>query len=569
MSGPRRPRAKGLIRLVRQAATVCLGTITTLFVIEIALQVGYAGFVALQARRNLDAIGSGEGEVRILCLGESTTAVAGDDANKMLVPRTAYPAQLEQILNTRQSARKFRVLNQGIMGGTTSATLEQLERTLPSLKPQIIIAMMGIKDTPSEWVPVATPLPAWITSLHSVQLLSWIIEDVRLRQNATPTQITSFADLPLAERTKESGYGNYIRELRPAADQDALESEKTAVYLYHVGRITQAETILRDLIARKGMGYTLLSDIELGEDHFEEAVRLIEEAVARHPEDGFYRIQQAHLYLQHRDFTRAKALLAAAAHDAQAPAAPFADVTLVRQYLQLEQAELALLEERYEDALAAAAAVTGDMDRHYREVLPRMDVMLASIRGRAFIGKKDWPSAERELLQALSRDPLRHVNMWLLSSVYRATGQTDKEEQLRRQLVNQTGRVAEYFELAKLFRLTGQADRVPEVLAEAVRNTPSLKENHARLYALAERNGIQLVIMQYPGFELASVYPYAPPKDGVLFVDNQHVFDADPDAYFFQPTYPQSFTHYTKAGAHVLAEHIADTLLQHYNLNGE
>ena len=569
MSRPPRPRTKGLARLARQAAAVVLGTLTTLLVLEGALQVGYAGFVALQARRNLDAIGSGEGEIRVLCIGESTTAVAGDDANKMLVPRTAYPAQLEQILNTRQSARRFRVLNQGIMGGTTSATIEQLESTLPSLKPQILIAMMGIKDTPSEWVPVETPLPAWMTSLRSVRLLSWLIEDVRLRQNATPTQITSFADLPLAERTKESGYGNYIRELGPAADQDALESEKTAIYLYHIGRIAQAESILRDLIDRKGMGYPLLSDIVLGEDRFDEAVRLMDEAVARHPDDGFYRIQQAHLYLQHRDFSRARALLVETARDAQAAPARFTDVQLVRPYLQLEQAELALLEERYDDALTAAAAVTGDMDRHYREVLPRMDVMLDSIRGRAFIGKKDWPSAERELLHALSRDPLRHVNMWLLSSVYRATGQTDKEQQLRRQLVNQTGRVAEYFELAKLFRLTGQAERVPEVLAEAVRNTPSLKENHARLYALAEQNGIQLVIMQYPGFELDAVYPYAPKKAGVRFIDNQHVFDADPDAYFFQPTYPQSFTHYTKAGAHVLAEHIADTLLQQHSLDDE
>jgi len=569
MTKPRRPRTNTVARLTRQAATVVLGTVTTLIVLEISLQVGYAGFVALQARRNLDAIGSGDGEVRVLCIGESTTAVAGDDANKMLVPRTAYPAQLEQILNTRQSARKFRVLNQGIMGGTTSATLEQLESTLPSLKPQILIAMMGIKDTPSEWVPVESPLPAWMTSLRSVRLLSWIIEDVRLRQNASPTQITSFADLPITERTKESRYGNYIRELRPAADQDALESVKTAVYLYHIGRITQAESMLRDLIDRKGMGYPLLSDIVLGEDRFEEAVRLMEEAVARHPDDGFYRIQQAHLYLQHRDFSRARALLTQTARDAQAAPALFTDVTLVRQYLELEQAELALLEERYDDALTAAAAVTGDMDRRYREVLPRMDVMLGSIRGRAFIGKQDWASAERELLQALSRDPQRHVNMWLLSSVYRATSQTDKEEQLRRQLVNQTGRVAEYFELAKLFRLTGQADRVPEVLAEAVRNTPSLKENHARLYALAEQNGIQLVIMQYPGFELDSVYPYAPKKDGVLFVDNQHVFDADPEAYFFQPTYPQSFTHYTQVGARVLAEHIADTLLEQGNLQGE
>lgn len=555
------PRPVSLFgRVARALASVALGTVVTLAVLEIVLHFGYAGFVYFQARRNAAAIASGQGDVRILCVGESTTAVAGDDTGKLLVPRTAYPAQLQEVLNTRQSARTFQVLNNGIMGGTTGASIELLEHTLDTVKPNIIIAMMGIKDTPSEWVPVATPLPPLLAQFDSVKLLSWLIEDVKLRQNANVTQIQTWADMPAAARAKDTGYGNYIRELRPLADPGTLDRVKAAVYLYHIGRTAQAEELLRALIAGQGVGYTLLSDIIAGDGRYDEAFALMDEAVARHPEDGFYRIQQAHLRQQNHEFDAARAILA----DTSANLGAFADPAVVALYLLVEAAEVALAEDRYDDALALASQVTLFDDGTYRDVLPRLDVVLDSIRGRAYIGRRQWPEAEAQLLDALSLDPRRHVNMWLLSSVYRATGQTDKEEQIRWELLSQTGRVAEYFELAKLFRLTGQADRVPEVLAEAVKRTPSLKQNYARLYQLAEQQGIQLIIMQYPAFELEALYPYAPPKPGVVFIDNLHVFDADPDGYFFQPTYPQSFTHYTNAGSRVLAEHVADTVLGLY-----
>lgn len=556
MAARMRERSSGTVRLAREGVSLVLGTVLTLVLLEGSIRFGAAAFVYFQAERNLAAIGSGEGEVRILCVGESTTAVAGDEVGQMLVTRTAYPTQLETILNSRQSTIKFRVLNDGIMGGTTGSIIELLDSTLDDLKPHIIIAMMGIKDTPTEWVPVSTLLPDWMASLHSVRLLSWVIEDVKLRQNAHPTQIRTLADLPPAARAKGAMYGNYIREVRPRKGFE-IDKLKAAVYLYHIGRIKQAEEILRGTIADHGVGYPMLTDILAGEGRYEEAVALMEDGVAQHPSDGFYALQLAHLYLQHTDYDAARALLAAATVNV----GRFDHPELVMSQFRLEIAELALAELRFDDALLAVAGVTGEVNERYHDLVPAVDVLVHSTRGRAYAGKKDWAAAEVELLDALNRAPNRHVNMWLLSSVYRATGQTEKEESVRRDLLAQTGRVAEYFELAKLFRLTGHPERVPEVLAEAVRNTPSLKENHRYLYDLAEIKGIQLIVMQYPSFELDALHAYAPEQDGVVFIDNQHVFDADPEAYFFQPTYPQSFTHYTQEGARVLAEHVADTII--------
>jgi hypothetical protein len=68
-------------------------------------------------------------------------------------------------------------------------------------------------------------------------------------------------------------------------------------------------------------------------------------------------------------------------------------------------------------------------------------------------------------------------------------------------------------------------------------------------------------VMQYPSFSLDLLHKYAPEADGVMFIDNEHIFDADPDHYFFEPRFPNSFSHYTVDGAVVLAENVADTVL--------
>ena len=201
-------------------------------------------------------------------------------------------------------------------------------------------------------------------------------------------------------------------------------------------------------------------------------------------------------------------------------------------------------------------------DERYREVMPPPRLLQHTATGRAAICRAEWGRAEKALLAALQLDPRKHVNMFLLSQVYRATGKTREEEALRWELLKTTGRMAEYFELARLFRLMGEDARVGEVLDMAVADIPSLKVNYQRLYEVAERNGIRLYIMQYPGFPVDAMRAYAPPGPNVSYIDNMHLFDADPDRYFFQPTYPQSFTHYTNDGAQVLAQHVAQILLQ-------
>ena len=561
-------------RLPRRLISLFLGAAVTLVLVEASLSLAYRAFAAWQLRANEAALGnSGGDEVRILCIGESTTAVAGDESGSMLVPRTSYPAQLETILNTRQSAVRFRVLNTGMMGGTSGSTLDLLRMTLPSARPQIIIAMMGIKDTPNEWVPVSAMLPSGMNSLRTVQLASWLLEGVRLRSNANVTEIKSYADLPPSAQEKVVQLGNYLRELRMADDHEAIDRAQAAIYLMRIGRLRQAEDIMREVIAQRSVGYCLLAEILVSEGRYDDAYAMLADAIAQHPEEGMYAVELADIHVRQKEFEQAQQVIdqVAARAGSQAASDPTAspqgamlEPDLTQQFIQLEQVELLLARGQYDEALAVIDQIVPVVRIRYHDVVPPVRLLIEAAEGRAYIGKRDWDAAEKSLLEALAISPGRHSNMWLLSQVYRETGQTDKEEAIRWKLLESQGRVAEYFELAKLFRLSGQPERVPEVLAMAVEHTPSLKQNYAALYQLAEQYGSRLVVMQYPSFDLDSLHLYAPEQPGVEFIDNLHVFDADPEGYFFEPTFPNSFSHYTHEGARVLADHVADRVLEIY-----
>ncbi len=537
--------------------------LATFVLAELLLSIGTRAFVHVQLQRNLASIQRGEGspdgrpELRILCIGESTTAVAGDERGTMLVPRTAYPAQLERILNERQQDIRYTVLNNGIMGGTSGSSLELLDQTLPSLQPHVIIAMMGIKDTPTEWTPFALPLPGWMLSLNTVKLLTWLIEDAELERNAVPLDIKRFEELPEIAQARYMRSPNQIQELRIAHNPDALSRVQAAAYQLHIGQLSRAEDLLRDAIAEHDQGYSLLGEVLATAGRDDDATALLAKAVAAHPEEGLYAVRLAHFLALQGHPEQAASVLDTAADNLSGTLEP----ALVGAYIRLERAELLLVNGHWDEVLELLDGPVPEVPQPYFAVVPSVALLTASARGRARLGLKDWDTAEARFVEALALDPGRHVNMWLLSEVYRQTGQTDKEEALRWSLIAKEGRVAEYFELAKLFRLTGHPEREPEVLAQAVAATPSLQTNHQALYNIAQSNGIQLIVMQYPSFALAPVHLYAPEAPGVVFIDNEHVFDADPEGYFFKPTYPQSFTHYTVEGARVLAEHVADTVL--------
>jgi len=105
-------------------------------VLELGLRIGGFVFLSLQEYRNRIAIQK-KGAYRIMCLGESTTALGGNNS---------YPNQLEEILNKRDIGIKFSVINKGVPGGNSVGILSELEHNLNKYNPDMVITMMGIND---------------------------------------------------------------------------------------------------------------------------------------------------------------------------------------------------------------------------------------------------------------------------------------------------------------------------------------------------------------------------------------------------------------------------------------
>ena len=542
----------------RRTLSFALGVALTLIALEGVMVVSQWVFVRFQDTQNRAALEGGE--YRVLAIGESTTAVAGDETNEVLIPRTSYPAQLEAILNQRQSAITFRVLNNGMMGGTTPATMSRLEASVVEFEPDMIIAMMGIKDTPDQSLPDA-PVVSWWRRTRVAQLGGWLVESALLRRDEVETEVAAGDAITEELSIPRSQLRKYIREtrmVRGAPSIEALPDLEIATYLWFIQRHERAAETLRAIIREHDVGYYLLGRVLFTGDRRQEAMALMREAIEGHPAEGMYRIALAEMLIEDDQLDAAEQAIA----DAREASAGWRSSDYVLGFLGLVEARLARERGEHQRSLEVLRAIDRPEGAGaHRKYFPPKRMLIHAGMGQTYYALGAWGDAEHHLRRALEVNPGNHANMWLLGEVYRRTGRFEEEEAMRRELLGYKGRLGEYYELAKLFDLAGQPERKSALIDAAIEAIPTLQESYRRLYALSERYGVRVVVMQYPSFELSLAHKYAPPTDGVHFIDNEHLFDADPDACFYEPGFPHSFSHYTQEGARVMAEHVADEVL--------
>lgn len=126
-----------MIRFKQKIALIFFGLFLFLVCFEVGLRLASFVFLSVKEHRNEVSL-SQQGAFRILCLGESTTALGGS---------ASYPSQLEIVLNQRHPEMKFSVINAGIGGINTKAILTMLEDNLNKYHPDLVLIMMGINDT--------------------------------------------------------------------------------------------------------------------------------------------------------------------------------------------------------------------------------------------------------------------------------------------------------------------------------------------------------------------------------------------------------------------------------------
>jgi len=156
------------INLKQKIILIIFGLFLFLILLEVGLCLGRIIFLSLQEYRNRVSIKQ-RGAYRIMCLGESTTALGG---------KYSYPSQLEEILNQRNLGIKFSVINKGVLIDT-SYILSHLEENLNRYNPDMVITMMGANDggeyLPSKGISTKQPLQFFKSlRLYKLARLLWL-----------------------------------------------------------------------------------------------------------------------------------------------------------------------------------------------------------------------------------------------------------------------------------------------------------------------------------------------------------------------------------------------------------
>ena len=131
----------------QRVALVVFGLLLAVVLLEAGLRIAGLVFLSVQERRNELSLRDGR-TYRVLCIGESTTALGGEDS---------YPSQLERSLNARGKGVSFSVINRGLPAVTTDVIVGHLEENLARYGPDVVVAMMGINDPADAARPFCCP----------------------------------------------------------------------------------------------------------------------------------------------------------------------------------------------------------------------------------------------------------------------------------------------------------------------------------------------------------------------------------------------------------------------------
>jgi GDSL-like lipase/acylhydrolase family protein/tetratricopeptide repeat protein len=157
------------------------------------------------------------GRIRILCLGESTTAPTAPIDH-------SWPAQLQGILDESLGRGAVSVINEGRGGTNTNIIMARLPELLDRYRPQIVVAMMGVND--ERWYGVAPERGPLASAFYSLR----VVRAARYLDHELPRAISNDSAVP-----------GYLMEW------DRLDFD---------GRHREAEALARSVLGRSPKDYT-------------------------------------------------------------------------------------------------------------------------------------------------------------------------------------------------------------------------------------------------------------------------------------------------------------------------
>jgi len=603
----------------QKLALFLFGLILGLILLEIGLRI--AGFVVLSLQEGANKRSlKGGSEYVILCLGESTTAVGGDDS---------YPRQLENILRAQNIKNGISVINKGIVGTNTTAILSRLEDYLNTYHPDMVITMMGINEglgtaNPADIALVNTG--SFLDDLRVYKLfrLLWDRVHYNIKLIITSRQLKKEVQelLTLAER---SITGDELRHARKSIEdtegetaltiesgdryfnqdkwEEAIPFYREAIKLHrdHIGTLTKLAICLRELGRfsedREILREILLLDprnpeiyIELGnsfrdQKNWEAAEVFFQKALVLSPGLSRAYLEWGRSFRKQGDEKKAIEMYITAAEINQEDISAY--MLLARtyhtmgDYNQAEKMYQRVLEinPEYDPAYAELGRFydwrgrTKEAEISCKAAIainPENELAYAEL-GDIYKAQKKFEKAEEMYIKALEINPLNNIAFRILALWYIRDGMFGKAEKLcKKILMVNPQRDDALGMLAICYQAQGNLDLADKYFEETdlLRTqffNPTLARNYQKLKGLVTERGIQLVCVQYPMRKMENLKRMVTEPQGTIFVDNEDIFkkalQAGSYGDFFTDCFAGDFGHCTPKGNRLLAGNIADSIL--------
>ena len=588
-----------------------MGLILSLVLLEMGLRLG--GFVlsSIQAFENSKS-GKQKDAYHILCLGESTTV-------------GQYPRFLEQVLNQRNIGVHFKVIDKGKTGINTLFILSRVESYLDEYHPNMVVAMMGINDQYIKYYQDILEYRTWIFQHCRAYRFGRILfmnlshklreQDIydpnrkNLVRKAKPEDLEKKKFLKKAiERNPENdfAYAEFGRLYREQGElSQAEDSYRKAIEInpkngwarvalgdlyQEQGKLSQAEASFKKAIEinlKNDMAYVALGDLYRNHGTSFQSENILKKAIEINPQNNMAYVALGNLYREHGKLSQAEDLFKKAIElDPKNDKAYFA-----LGYLYQDQGNLSREEYSFKKALALnpknddiyielgvlyrlqknESSKAEDLYKKAIEINPQHDRACLAL-GDHYREQGKFSQAEDFISKAIKINPKNSGAYFLLGVLYQEQRKFPETENMFKKTLELNPKSERALvAMALLYEETGK----PKLAQESAKKAEQLRSgdqstvttyNYQKLKKILDRKGIQLVCVQYPVRNVASLKRIFEKDKGVIFVDNERVFKeaVKQSSYraYFRDMFGGDFGHCTQRGNKLLAQNIADVVLK-------
>ncbi len=491
---------------LQKTIVVAMGVLSFFVIMEIALRAGGFAFSWLQEYRNTRALREKGSVYRIMCLGDSTTALGGKDS---------YPLQLERILDEKKGRAAFSVVNKGAILVDTTHILEHLEENIAKYDPDLVTLMAGTND---RYAPYLGAIP-WnsrfpFAKLRTCKFLMLVARNLldKTRQASLPASGQADAgDAPIEYQLKQRLDGN--------PGEGSLYHELGRFYQDR-GRYAEAKNIFKkalDLDPRDANAYFAMGVICMDEAQYGQAEDMFRRVIQLSPRSFMAYMEMAFVYKAQKKFGAAESIIKEGmARDQGKNTWAYSELGFIYK-----------AQGKYVEAEKMLNISTELLPQYFWAYAELVDCY--KIQGR-------YQEAAKVLTRAIQANPEDDKAVAEMGRLYQAMGKREY--------------AAEYLDKASRLRSS--------------RYAALTGYNFRAIKRILDRKRIRLVCVQYPMRSVKPLRDIYRDEPGVIFVDNENTFKEAVrksrfDRYFVD-MFAGDFGHCSPEGNRLLAENIADAI---------